>query len=518
MLTRRDMLEQWCSGVDWGVTHGVVCVGLSDLHPWEVFRRYRSDVTVFIFDPSDRVIVDTRLAISSTGTQNVVAVSHLADLRVAVAQRTRVNSRLEIMGEPSLHAEWGILVTRTVGEARQFRYSMELTTRLNAKKWTSLALDAIHHIAGSAPLNAMPECFDGVPAVIVGAGPSLARNIEHLKSIQDNVAIIAVNSSIGPLEDAGIQPDVICVVESFHRSITPILDSPLWKRAALVYGSHAWPGIFEVDARHKIPAIQAVGPVGSWLCRHMNILPILTGGSVTTLAYRVAEVLGADPIVLVGMDCAEGPEGRDMHAPGVRYDGDRDAAAFDHVRHPVLAWGGMGQVMTTPALDGYRQWFEAQAATIRPGLRIVNATEGGARIDRWAEIPLERLRFDRKLDVMSMLDSAIDDTPAIRPEWIADGLREQAAAIPVLSEASAELRGAASIVLDRIHEMPEIGNAASILNGYAIPPIEDAGMLPEGDQLRALHRAFEAVVDGAQVVLPQINRAIAALEARYATA
>lgn len=51
------------------------------------------------------------------------------------------------------------------------------------------------------------ESAKQVPAVIVGCGPSLDKNIEDIRRISDRAVIFSCGSALGPLMDAGIRPD-----------------------------------------------------------------------------------------------------------------------------------------------------------------------------------------------------------------------------------------------------------------------------------------------------------------------
>ena len=53
-----------------------------------------------------------------------------------------------------------------------------------------------------------------ISAAIVGAGPSLDTSLPVLKSIQDHVTIIAVDSSLAILAEAGILPDATVSIDA----------------------------------------------------------------------------------------------------------------------------------------------------------------------------------------------------------------------------------------------------------------------------------------------------------------
>jgi hypothetical protein len=77
----------------------------------------------------------------------------------------------------------------------------------------------------------------------------------------------------------------------------------------------------------------------------------------------------------------------------------------------IDAWGG-GSVITDFVLDLYRQWFEDSIGKVR--LRVVNATEGGARISGAEETTLASLSAtlqEKTITPEEILISAIARAP-----------------------------------------------------------------------------------------------------------
>jgi len=512
-MSEHEQIVAWAQRVDWRHTQAVVCVGYHDQAPWETLRKFRSDLVVFCFDPEGT----TPLEAPPDG--RTFACRHLVDLRTLVGAHIQSHWKVETMGPPHLAGRWGPLVTNAVDEAIRWNYSMELTTRLNAVAWTKAGLALLPKFAGLAPLNAAKPAFDGVPAVIVGAGPSLSRNVHHLAEIQDRVVIIATNSALGVLEDAGVQPDVVCIVEVLSASLEPVLNSPLWKNAVLVPGVHATPKIFEAPARAILPALQAVGPVGAWLHDILKMEPIHTGGSVSTMAFRAAEKLGCSPIILVGMDCARGATGEERYADGVRHAHSIDYKPA-HRHEKCTAWGGVGFVLASPDLAAYREWFETQASTAaKAGKPIINATEGGAQI---ADTVEKRLRdidlHSEPKRFFERLDAALDGVERIDGDRLADALEEQLAPMDTLCAQARVCQEATEKLLALIPDFIKTGLEAHILSGMSLGPIEEGGLLPHCDQLTAMRNTFARAVDRENELTPLIHRAVKALRGKHAKA
>ena len=56
-------------------------------------------------------------------------------------------------------------------------------------------------------LRQEPPVKQNAPAIIVGCGPSLDKNVEDIRRVADNAVIFSCGSALGPLMDAGIKPD-----------------------------------------------------------------------------------------------------------------------------------------------------------------------------------------------------------------------------------------------------------------------------------------------------------------------
>ncbi|MFH1746532.1 MAG: 6-hydroxymethylpterin diphosphokinase MptE-like protein [Planctomycetota bacterium] len=141
----------------------------------------------------------------------------------------------------------------------------------------------------------------GYPAVIVAAGPSLARNIEQLGALRERAVIIAVQTVFKTLLARGIRPHFVTSLDfhelsaQFFHGIADVGDCTLvvepkatWHVLDAFKGrTHVLHhGLYEDLLREDCPARGA----------------IKGGSTVAHLAFYLAEHLGCDPIILVGQD------------------------------------------------------------------------------------------------------------------------------------------------------------------------------------------------------------------------
>ena len=86
----------------------------------------------------------------------------------------------------------------------------ENTLNKKLQGWCKNLVFNAKHIVESKPFQSLLHKFDDVPAFVCLAGPSLKNNRELLKQAKGKSLIIAVDTSLRPLLDIGVVPD-ICV-------------------------------------------------------------------------------------------------------------------------------------------------------------------------------------------------------------------------------------------------------------------------------------------------------------------
>ncbi len=254
----------------------------------------------------------------------------------------------------------------------------------------------------------LQECLRGkdlqdIPAIIVSAGPSLDKNIQLLKEAQGKAVIIAVDASIRAVMQAGVRPDFLCSIDpnSPERFFTDLnlkdiywmccqVSSPrLIKNYAdhiFYYGTYGkkWNEILEKEL-------------------HYPFLQVATGGSVSTEAFMLALHLGFRKIVLIGQDLAF--TGGVSHTKGI---GDALGDNEEYIKKRMLmdVEGIDGTILKTDfQMWFYKQWFEKVIRINRESIQVIDATEGGARIEGTEIMTLEdviKTHCTKEFDLYSM--------------------------------------------------------------------------------------------------------------------
>jgi hypothetical protein len=212
------------------------------------------------------------------------------------------------------------------------------------------------------------------------------------------------------------------------------------------------PAIHRMDDSPVFPFVDALAffvPLGKRVGLGKGIPP---GGSVANTAFNLCRMMGADPLILIGQDLAY--TGGRAYARGTAFE-QMQADVRDGVAHfdnldckrglcaeagfspleaaraiPIEGWGG-GMVYTTSDFNYFRTSYEA-AAREAADVRLINATEGGARIAGFEE--------RRLLDVLEDLEPRspleLPDGPRIEGEVVQRVIEnELRAAVQVAREA-----------------------------------------------------------------------------------
>ena len=357
--------------------------------------------------------------------------------------------------------------------------TLRYRTPLSAKQLA----ENVRRLTGTVKLASLGRPLEGKPAFIVSAGPSLDRNVHLLPKAATRGAVFAVNTAAKAVEHAGGTVDVLCALESLPHAHQLAVSA----RALLLdLSTHA--ASFDVAVEPKLVGFGAAG--GEHVARHLPMPRFESAGNVANLALRACLLWGADPIVLIGQDCAfpggrlyASHCGRDMwrarvEGDAVHFEVDEDVWRLfsEHDipaprRSPALAlpaWGDpQGRVDSAPAFANVAKYLRLVKEREASDRRLVNATEGGARIDGWEETRLEAL-----LDELPEQDHGLHDALGRAPRFTGAevekarrGLKgelqavEQAAARclqrsgPARERASQRLRAAAA--------------KAPLVNGYA---------------------------------------------------
>ncbi len=223
--------------------------------------------------------------------------------------------------------------------------------------------------------------FAGVPLVLVSAGPSLDRNIRYLAGLESRCFILAVDTALRPLLAAGIVPHAVVMADPSALNASHIIGA--MPPETFLIAEQAVDPAGMAAARKRF--LFSVGVFPDSLFREFDRprTPIEVWGSVATAALNLACSFGCDPIIMAGQDFAYSWD-RDYASHTIYHNDFFEPDSPRFVRAPDV-WGRM--VPTTENMIAYRDYF-VRRFRATPGIRFINATEGGILTEGVELLPL----------------------------------------------------------------------------------------------------------------------------------
>ena len=267
----------------------------------------------------------------------------------------------------------------TLERARSRAFVDSHTRAAHANAWLGHIAENFKRVLDIPDISLLAGVMEDIPALVVGAGPSLDQSLTALGPARDKALVLAAASALGPLAKASLAPHLAFALESLDESRQFTHARP--GETILAAASSGNPRHF-----NQWPGPQTLFHLQSWLSRlagQGHSLP--TGGHATSAAFSLALLLGCDPIILVGQDLAF--TGGRIHAQN--RPGGEDGGLPETTAVPAI---GGGTVETSHVMLSYITWYQEAASFLRarhPERRVVNATAAGALLPGFQHQDLE---------------------------------------------------------------------------------------------------------------------------------
>lgn len=210
-----------------------------------------------------------------------------------------------------------------------------------------------------------------MPAIVISAGPSLAKNVHLLEKAKGKAFIICTDTASDAVFATGIKPDMVIAVD---------YEKPL--ELFMAQGLCDIPFLADTDFNTKVleylqpkSLFFSTSSEGTWQKLFQkagsNLTSIDAGGSVATAALSSLVKWGFKKIILIGQDLA--------HTGNKEHIGDtEEVTQFDEKRYKYVM--GIDGDMLPVRYDFliYLRWIE-ELAFNNKDIEIIDATEGGIR-------------------------------------------------------------------------------------------------------------------------------------------
>ena len=461
--SRHDPVREasdFCRGLEADDAACVVLCGLGlGYHLSALLKQIGEDTLVLISEPD---LVTIKTALETTDLSAELARGHVEFLttidKAALHERLSGRSSELMLGTvfavPPVarnhNAEFHAQCRAAVTDFASFAKMSVMTLVRNAGLTCRNVANNLPIYLTTPPADILSRRFAGYPAILVAAGPSLARNIDQLKDVQDRAVIIAAQTTLGPLLSRGIRPHFVTSLDfsDLSRHFFEGLEIPddvvlvaepkaSWYTIDAFVGSDGGSGrprrVVLLDNRfaHRC--------VGEQLAKRT---PMQAGSTVMHLALYLAQWMGCDPIMFIGQDLAF--SGHSYYAPGVAMhrawapelgrfctlemkEFERIVRQRNLIREVKDIHGHT--IFTDDQMFTYLEQFERDFA--KCAAKVIDATEGGVRKAGTDVMPLKQAiqeHCQRPLDpsCLAYLRSDWSDTSRLQPgrDALADRLEQ----------------------------------------------------------------------------------------------
>jgi len=237
----------------------------------------------------------------------------------------------------------------------------------------------------SSNLFNFKDMFKGIPAILVAAGPSLDKNIGYLKQLNNKAIIFCVDSAFATLQKHNITPHFVSTIDYQDIAYQKLSD---WSakdelNTILLYILSCCPLTTKrFPAKHHIYC-----PLSDMFNNLVNKLvfskeeAIECPSTVAHLNLLVAQIMGNNPIILIGQDLTDIDK---SHAEGTILQYNTKNKKDELL--PTKAWGS-GNTFTRRNFWEMKFKFEEYIQNL-PDFTYINATEGGVHIDGTIDLKL----------------------------------------------------------------------------------------------------------------------------------
>ncbi len=261
---------------------------------------------------------------------------------------------------------------------------------------------------------ALKNRFRDIPCIVVGAGPSLDKNIRYLRKACEKAIILCCDAALKPLLSHDIVPNFVVVLDP-QEEIARFLSNVPQHGITLVVPTIVHPSILELW-QGDVLFFNKFAPDIPTLVEIQKMAPqvgILTpGGTVLSVTYDLAYQAGCNPILFVGQDLSY-PK-KNSHSHGSDAAGKGLKSMVEKQKDSIVLETDMNnqQLRTLKSMSVSKQWFSWAFTTWKRDNPVVvsNCSEAGILTDHCSLLTLNEAIYKfckTKVNVSWMLKKAL---------------------------------------------------------------------------------------------------------------
>lgn len=259
--------------------------------------------------------------------------------------------------------------------------------------------------------------FEGIPAIICGAGPSLEKNMHLLKQLKERAIIFAGGSAINILNSGSIQPHLCAAID------------PNEAQNVRLHHAHAYEVPFFYRNRLGHSAFQTIhGPrlfltgsggydISQYFESTLDIEPddLDEGRNVVNFCLEIAKKMGCNPIIFIGTDLAF--TDRKTYSEGVVFDHKLEQESLDVYANFETTGLLKKDIFGHPTYSLWKwiaesEWI-GEWAKANPQFQLYNCTEGGLGFPGVPNMPLKEAAesfLKKQFDILGLIHAEIQNS------------------------------------------------------------------------------------------------------------
>lgn len=308
--------------------------------------------------------------------------------------------------------------------------------------------------------------FEGIPAIICGAGPSLEKNLSVLEKLADRAVIIAGGSSLNVVNVNGFLPHFGISIDPNWNQYARLFMNQSYE-VPFFYRNRIYPGAFSsIHGNHLYVKGSGGHGIANWFEEKLGLKgeEIPEGNNVVNFGLSIAHALGCNPIILVGVDLAY--TDYRSYAKGILphpiLDVNREIQTKAINEDLILRTDVNGQPVHTLWKWMRESIWMTQFAVSNPALRVINATEGGMGFNGIPNMTLEAASqhfLTKQFDMKAFLHAEIQKSempPEVSTENITGLMQKMISSLEKCGDLCSQLRKEFNTVLKQINETKQV--------------------------------------------------------------
>lgn len=245
--------------------------------------------------------------------------------------------------------------------------------------------------------------------IILGAGPSLEKNISWLKENQSSLIIVAIAATLKKLEKYDIVPDIITSLDPYKEVVSQFqVDEKYYKNSIFMCTSNTMPEVIELFPKENVYIFLVLSQIG------IENIPFLTGTTISEVTYALCLYMDVNEIYLLGIDAALDQETGSTHIQEHEFVKkfeklekkdilkDKRILSDDLIE---VEGNFRDKVLTTRAFNQIIRNFE-KFSSLAIGKKVFNLSDG-ARLKLVEPLGVKDISLDSKLEKRLLLEEII---------------------------------------------------------------------------------------------------------------